>query len=164
MGSCYFHVVQVCGDRILEKPKSVSEAAATIELLSGSSHRVLTGVCFVSFLPQDTTGGDAGGVPFSAITFPGASGSSPRPAWTSMHVESTVVDFAVIPPSVIAAYVATSDPYDKAGGYGVQSIGAQFVTGIRGDYYNVLGLPIYKVCQVVRDLVDRAGLKATPVT
>ena len=53
-----------------------------------------------------------------------------------------------------AAYVATGEPFDKAGGYGIQDLAGAFVSGIRGDYYNVMGLPLYKLGAELRALSD----------
>lgn len=63
---------------------------------------------------------------------------------------STDVQFAPIPDAVIAAYVATGEPRDKAGGYGIQSRAGTFVTSLNGDYYNVVGLPVASLCSVLR--------------
>ena len=51
----------------------------------------------------------------------------------------------------IASYVETNDPYDKAGGYGIQSLGAIFIKRIVGDYYNVVGLPLSRVVRELRE-------------
>lgn len=66
---------------------------------------------------------------------------------------STAVQFAPIPDAVIAAYVATGEPRDKAGGYGIQSRAGTFVTALNGDYYNVVGLPVASVCSALRHLI-----------
>ena len=59
-------------------------------------------------------------------------------------VETTKVRFAELPPEVIRAYVATGEPFDKAGGYGYQSKAGAFVSSIHGDYWNVVGFPMHR--------------------
>ena len=61
------------------------------------------------------------------------------------HCEKTYVKFRELTEAEIAAYVATGEPMDKAGAYGIQGLGSMLVEGIRGDYFTVMGLPI---CQL----------------
>ncbi len=105
-------VVQLT-DSILGKPGDEQMAKEMLTALSGKTHTVHTGVCVL--LP----GG--GRSEFSACT---------------------TVRFADISPESIAEYVATKEPYDKAGGYGIQGWAAKYVSGIEGCYYNVMGLPV----------------------
>lgn len=97
---------------VLGKPADPEEARAMLRTLSGRTHHVSTGVCLL-----------AGDVERS-------------------FVETTDVRFFELTDDQIDAYVATGDPLDKAGAYGYQSLGCTLVEGIRGDYYNVVGLPI----------------------
>ncbi len=97
---------------ILGKPKTKEQAEEMLKLLSGRSHKVITGCC---------------------IALKGKS--------LSFSV-TTYVDFYNLSQSEIEQYINTQEPYDKAGGYGIQSKGGLFVKGIRGDYFNVVGLPI----------------------
>lgn len=69
-----------------------------------------------------------------------------------IFVEQTQVEFWPLTKEKIKTYVATDDPYDKAGAYGIQSLGAKFVKQIAGDYYNVVGLPISRVLQEIEKL------------
>ncbi|WP_188206989.1 Maf family protein [Alkalibacillus aidingensis] len=101
--------------KIFEKPSDKEEAYRMISQLSGDTHEVFTGVMIRS---QD-----------NEITF----------------VEKTQVEFWPLSQEEIKWYITTNDPYDKAGAYGIQSIGAMFVKQIIGDYYNVVGLPISRV-------------------
>lgn len=70
------------------------------------------------------------------------------------HVR-TEVEFAALSASAIRAYVATGEPMDKAGGYGLQARAASFVACLRGCYYNVVGLPLHSLCM---KLVENAHL------
>ena len=106
----------------LGKPAGRDEAFAMLAALSGRSHKVHTGVSV--YLPQGT----------SAASF---------------FVETTEVCFLPISCSDIKAYIATDDPYDKAGGYGIQGWAARFIPHINGCYYNVMGLPVAALYQAL---------------
>ena len=118
-------VVSVDG-RILGKPGDEEEAADMIRLLAGRRHFVYTGVTMI-FLPSG-----------ERVTF----------------AEGTEVEVYPMTPEQIRRYVATGEPMDKAGAYGIQGYFAAYVKGIRGDYNNVVGLPAARVCQelAARDL------------
>lgn len=110
-------------DVILGKPTSTNDAAQTLRRLSGMTHTVYTGIV-LQHRASDRT-----------VT----------------AAEATDVTFATLDDDEIAAYVATGSPMDKAGSYGIQdSFGALFVAGIRGDYYNVVGLPLRRFYQLLR--------------
>jgi len=97
---------------ILAKPTDAADAARMLRLLSGRSHSVATGVALVSAERVDTA------------------------------AEVTFVQFRALSEEEIAAYVATGDPLDKAGAYGIQGYAARFIPRIAGDYFNVMGLPL----------------------
>jgi len=109
--------VVVIDGQILEKPKDHEDAKRMLRLLSGREHRVITGVCIVC--------GDRRRV-FS---------------------QETAVRFFPLGDEEIARYVATGEPMDKAGAYGIQAFGALLVEGITGDYFNVVGLPVARVAR-----------------
>ena len=98
--------------QILGKPKSREHAAQILRSLSGREHQVYTGVCVVR--------GDT----------------------TATFAEKTDVYVAPLSEADIRAYIATGDPMDKAGAYGIQGIFAKHIEKIDGDYFNVVGLPI----------------------
>lgn len=104
----------------LGKPGGAAEAAAMLRLLAGRTHEVLTGV---------------------ALVFRGTE--------LAVDAATTKVTFAPMSEADIAWYVATGEPYDKAGGYAVQGLASRFVTGIDGSYSNVVGLPVQLVCRLV---------------
>jgi septum formation protein len=113
--------VVVAGE-LLGKPSDVEDARRMLRLLSGRTHEVLTGVAVLR-VPEG----------FSAL-----------------HVETTRVTFLELADSDIENYIATGEPLDKAGAYGIQGIGGKFVREIEGCYFNVMGLPLSRVWSLVR--------------
>ena len=117
--------IVVCGGRVLGKPHSHEEAAQMLRLLSGRDHQVMTG-CTVR-----------------------------APGGTETFTEITDLHFRQLTEAEIARYVASGEPMDKAGAYGIQGGAALFCQGIRGDYYNVMGLPVCRLGQVLRALAPQ---------
>ena len=115
--------IVVCEGRVLGKPHSEAEAHEMLRLLSGRDHQVMTG-CTV--LQGDT-----------CETF----------------TEITDLHFRPLRESEIARYVASGEPMDKAGSYGIQGGAALFCERMVGDYYNVMGLPVCRLGEVLRKLV-----------
>ena len=115
--------VVVLGSKVLEKPKDAADAGAMLARLSGKEHRVMTGV---ALLPLGA--GKAQNV-----------------------VETTRVRFRKLSAKEIADYVATGEPMDKAGAYGIQGGAAAFVKGITGCYFNVVGLPLARVVELLAE-------------
>jgi septum formation protein len=111
--------VVVVDGRILGKPADDADAARMLRWLSGRAHEVLTGVV-VRSLEREATA-----------------------------VASTVVSFAPLDEADIAWYVASGEPRDKAGAYGVQGLASRFVARIDGSYSNVVGLPVALVCSML---------------
>ncbi len=115
--------IVVCGNEVLGKPADKGEACCMLRKLSGRSHKVITGVTIATKK--------------SMISFK----------------SETEVDFSQLKDSEIEYYVETYKPLDKAGAYGIQEwIGGIGVTGIRGSYYNVMGLPVQKLYQALRNI------------
>lgn len=115
--------IVVCDEKRLGKPKNREEAIKMLRLLSGRTHQVMTGM---TVLWQDKV--------YSCT-------------------EVTEVTFRPLTDREITRYVDSGDCMDKAGAYGIQGGGALFVQGIRGDYYNVMGLPVCRLVQVLRQTV-----------
>ena len=103
-------------NKILGKPKNEEDAVNTLSMLQGNTHQVYTGVTVME--RKDSK--------WETITF----------------AECTDVSFYPVSEEEIRAYVATGDPMDKAGSYGIQGGFGAYVKGIRGDYTNVVGLPV----------------------
>ncbi|WP_397538321.1 Maf family protein [Rummeliibacillus pycnus] len=105
-------------NRLLHKPTSHEEAISHLRTLRGEAHDVLTGVAIIEENGEETT-----------------------------FVEKTKVIFKNVSDELLEAYVATGDPFDKAGGYGIQTDGVFLVDRIEGDYLNVVGLPLASLCE-----------------
>ena len=114
--------IVVCGSRVLGKPRSREDAIAMLELLSGRDHQVMTGCTVVR--------GDR------VRTF----------------TEVTDLHFRSLREQEIARYVDSGEPMDKAGAYGIQGGAALFCEKIVGDYYNVMGLPVCRLSQLLREI------------
>ncbi|MDP6179808.1 MAG: Maf family protein [Desulfatiglandales bacterium] len=121
----------VLGKTILSKPKDHDEAQSRLFLLSGKGHNVVTGFCVLD------------------------------PSGDIAHAEaiSTLVKVKSLREEEIMAYVATGEPFGKAGGYAIQGIGSFMVESISGSYSNVVGLPLYAL---IRSLLATGALKNFP--
>ena len=115
--------IVVCENRVLGKPKTEEEAKAMLSLLSGRDHQVMTGCTLLR--------GDR------CETF----------------TEVTDLHFRPLSEREIDRYVASGEPMDKAGSYGIQGGAALFCTHMVGDYYNVMGLPVCALWQALARLV-----------
>ena len=110
------------GGRLLGKPTDADDAFRMLKMLSGRVHHVYTGI---------------------AVVLDG-----------HMHtaVECTRVQFTRMSDSEIREYIATGEPLDKAGAYGIQGYGGKFIRGVVGDYYNVMGLPLNRLYAILTKL------------
>lgn len=122
IGACSHNALVIGADtvvaidgRVFGKPSSAHDARTMLETLSGRTHQVTTGVCLMS---KDTH--------------------------QTFH-ETTDVTFKTLSREMIENYIATGEPLDKAGAYGIQGKGGALVDHINGDYENVVGLPIAKL-------------------
>ena len=122
--------VVVINGQILGKPESPAHAAEMLRLLSGAQHEVLTGVCFIA---EGLAGAEGA-----------ATEENGRPVERMFH-ECTKVFFRDLTEEEIASYIASGEPMDKAGAYGIQGLAGVFVDHIEGDYDNVVGFPLTRV-------------------
>lgn len=113
--------VVVLGKDILGKPHSSEEAFLMLKSLSGKTHSVYTGVFIIH-----------GEKEFS-------------------FAEKTDVTFCELSDDEINRYIASGEPFDKAGAYGIQGKGSTMISSINGDYYNVMGLPVAKLNRVLKE-------------
>jgi septum formation protein len=114
------------GQRILGKPADAADALATLRLLCGTTHDVLTAV---------------------AVAVPAVAGG-----WQQrLAVSVSHVSFAELPDAVLHAYVASGEPFGKAGAYAIQSSLAGWIPRIEGSYSGIMGLPLYETTQLLRD-------------
>lgn len=114
----------VLDETILGKPATPAEATAMLQSLSGRTHQVLTSVAV----------------------------QHNENIWQT--TQSSDVTFGTLPADLIRAYCATSEPYDKAGGYAIQGMAARFVEQIAGSYSGIMGLPLFETAK----LLQQAGL------
>lgn len=117
--------VVVCDDDILEKPSDPDDAAAMLQRLSDRWHEVVTSLCVHHRLDRDRR---------------------------AVRTITTEVRFRAIDAATIERYVATGEPMDKAGAYGIQDLGGAFCREIRGSYSSVVGLPVCEVIEVLEEL------------
>jgi septum formation protein len=110
------------GDSILGKPRSEEEAKKMLAMLSGETHSVYTGVAILNGENQ------------------------------SLFYEKTDVTFWELTPREIDGYIASEEPFDKAGAYGIQGLGAKLVKEIKGDYFSVVGLPLSRVYRALHEM------------
>ncbi|MBW7952005.1 MAG: Maf family protein, partial [Chitinophagaceae bacterium] len=116
--------VVVLNNNIIGKPKDRDDAIKILSNLSGNEHRVITGVVILNGLQQ---------VAFSDTTF---------------------VQFHQLTQDQITFYVDNYKPYDKAGAYAIQEwIGVVGIQSVKGDFYNVMGLPVSRVVQALKDMM-----------
>lgn len=114
--------IVVLEGRILGKPQNQEEARSFLRSLSGKTHTVITGICTGNTECQ-----------------------------RSAH-ESTQVCFAHLSDSEIEDYINTNEPMDKAGAYGIQGFGSQFITRIEGCYFNVMGFPVRRFYNTITNM------------
>ncbi len=110
--------------RILGKPRSSDDARHMLEKLSGRTHSVITGVALIR-LPD---------------------------AERRAFVESTLVHFATLSAEEISRYLATGEPYDKAGAYAIQGRAGRYIPRIEGCYFNIVGLPLAHLHRALAEL------------
>jgi septum formation protein len=122
----------VIGERILGKPRAPEDVHFMLSRLSGKEHEVITGFCLLN------------------------------PSGEKVHSEavSTLVKMKRLSEKEISAYVATGEPFGKAGSYAIQGVGAFMVESISGSYTNVVGLP---VCALINSLLAAGALKNFPL-
>ena len=117
---------------VLRKPKDPADARRMLRELSGNAHQVYTGVCVIEV--QDDKGGSCEDSEGDL--------SEGRGIRETAFAERTDVFVAPLTDAEIDAYIATGEPFDKAGSYGIQGIFARHIEKIDGDYTNVVGLPV----------------------
>lgn len=114
--------IVVCGGEILGKPRDTADASRMLHLLSGRDHQVMTGMTVLR--------GDR----------------------CLVCTEITDIHFRDLTDREIDAYIRTGEPMDKAGSYGIQGGAALFAERLVGDYYNVMGLPVCRLGQLLREI------------
>ena len=115
--------VVVIDAEILGKPRDEDDARRMLRQLSGQWHQVLTGIALIHGAPAEIR----------------------------VAHETTEVKFAAMREDEIDWYVSSGEPLDKAGAYAIQGLGSRFIEGIRGDYFNIVGLPVRLLYQLVTE-------------
>lgn len=111
-----------CDGNVLGKPADVADATAMLQMLSGRTHEVFSGISLILGDRQIT------------------------------ECECTAVTFDKMTDDEIAAYIASGEPFDKAGGYAVQGKAAVYIQKLDGCYFNVVGLPVHRLYQMLQEL------------
>lgn len=114
--------IVVCDGQVLGKPKDEADAFRMLRLLSGRDHQVMTGMCVL------------------------------HNGTATVCTEVTDIHFRELSDKEILAYIRTGEPMDKAGSYGIQGGAALFAEKMAGDYYNVMGLPVCRLGQILRSV------------
>ena len=114
--------IVVCAGQVLGKPKDAADAFAMLRLLSGRDHQVMTGLTLL------------------------------RGEQVLSCTEVTDIHFRELTDQEITAYIRTGEPMDKAGAYGIQGGAALFAEKLCGDYFNVVGLPVCRLGQLLRQI------------
>ena len=112
--------VVILSEQILSKPCDEADAFSKLKILSGNTHKVITGCALIKGERVHT------------------------------FREETLVTFYPLTDEEITTYIATKEPMDKAGAYGIQGYGSLFVKGIEGDYFNVVGLPVARLMRELK--------------
>jgi septum formation protein len=138
--------------RVMGKPSSRAEAADMIVALSGRTHQVVSGVALRRIVAEGepAIGGGPAGAQMPAPDEPGAVGAEPNER-LRVATATTDVTFLRLEEAQIEAYIVSGEWTDKAGAYGVQGLAGTFVSEIRGEYSNVVGLPLCLLGRLFRD-------------
>ena len=118
--------IVVCQGQVLGKPVDTEDAYRMLSLLSGTDHQVMTGMTVLQ--------GDR----------------------CKVCTEVTDIHFRSLSEKEILDYIATGEPMDKAGAYGIQGGAALFAEKIAGDYYNVMGLPVCRLSQILKEFMEES--------
>jgi septum formation protein len=116
--------IVVCNGQVLGKPKDEQDAFRMLKLLSGADHQVMTGLCVL------------------------------HKGQCTVCTEVTDIHFRPMTDKEILDYIATGEPMDKAGSYGIQGGAALFAERMVGDYYNVMGLPVCRLSQILNSFTE----------
>jgi septum formation protein len=123
------------GQQILGKPQSPFDAQAMLESLSGKTHWVHTAVAAAKLDKHN----------LKAVNPP-----------VALSIQSSEVQFTDIPSAFIEHYIAQGEPFDKAGGYGIQGSAGQFIQKIVGSHSGIMGLPLFETSQILRQMQQTA--------
>ncbi len=120
-----FDTLVIIDDLILGKPKNEEEANNFLQILSGKTHKVLTGCAII------------------------------KKGYSKSFFTQSLVTFWDLSDQEITDYIKTKEPLDKAGAYGIQDHGARFVKSISGDYFTIVGFPVSRVYQELKKVIHK---------
>jgi len=118
-------------NHILGKPKDIDDARRILQILNGTTHEVLSGICLVSTDPRGEI------------------------IQKKSCAEKTLVTFAKMSPEEIESYIKSGESMDKAAAFAIQGLGSLFIEKIDGDYFNVVGLPMFRLHQMFKELGEQ---------
>jgi len=122
--------IVVVDAEILGKPGDAADAARMLRLLSGRRHQVTTGVCLIGSQLRSEN-------------------SKPKASFEDVRSETTFLTMDDLSDDDIRSYISTGEPMDKAGAYAIQGRASRWISGIEGDYFNVVGLPVSLVYKML---------------
>jgi len=118
-------------NHILNKPKDFEDAKRMLKILSGTTHEVLSGLCFV------------------------LTGEKGQIVKKKTCAERTSVTFAKMSEQEIESYINSGESMDKAAAFAIQGLGSLFIEKIDGDYFNVIGLPVFRLGRIFKEFGER---------
>jgi septum formation protein len=118
-----FDTLVILNDQIMGKPNNAEEAKSYLRALSGQTHKVITGCAMI------------------------------KNGYSSSFYSYAYVTFYEMSDAEIEDYIATKEPFDKAGAYGIQGYGSKYIESISGDYYAVVGFPISKIYREINKIM-----------
>jgi len=118
-----FDTLVILDKHIMGKPDNKEQAKTYLKQLSGRTHRVITGCAVI------------------------------KKGYSTSFFSSALVSFYPMDDQEIDDYIATNEPFDKAGAYGIQGYGAKYIESIQGDYYAVVGFPVSKIYRVLKKIL-----------
>jgi septum formation protein len=124
--------IVVVDDEILGKPRDAADARRMLQLLSGKTHQVITGVCLMGQTLKTEN-------------------AKLRAGFEDARSETTLVTVTKLADADIHSYIASGEPMDKAGAYAIQGMASRWIPRIEGDYSNVVGLPIALVYRMLKE-------------
>jgi septum formation protein len=137
---------------ILGKPRDGADAGRMLRRLSGRTHEVVTGVCLVGLqLRNENSQLQASAEPVGGTWESKTTRGISETVFRDTRSETTLVTMSKLADEDVRSYIATGEPLDKAGAYGIQGMASRWIPRIEGDYFNVVGLPVTLVQRMLHE-------------